>query len=409
MKELGQKLREARISKGLTHEILFEKTRIVADTIKAIEKGEVPSLPKPHYRAFVRTLAKEVGLEPEALLREYDSRQRRLAEEKSAIQVPGESHERLRQFWNTRKKQVVIWGLSCMVLILAGLYIKYGRDLFYEPDPSGMALTVLDTTRSAGFTLEVQSLQACWIEVQIDSGIQEERFLEGDQESVFYGERTIYLSIADASKVFLLLNGRQIPLLYKKNPALEVWLGPDGIKEMKERPLPIKQPVKKTVIEPTRKVLQGLVTLDALLDQYPELIQSREQYQPDSTILHQINELNKEIMLFCFLGVWDTLSMEIVPPLLRIHQMIDNNQFKLRLVAVNRKLQDPSDYFSRYIIQGVPTILFLSQDIELGRITGKPNKRLENLFLENAEKSKYLEKSYEETSPDTLFEDVGNR
>ena len=118
MKELGQKLREARIIRKLSHEKLFEKTRIIADTIRAIEEGETSFLPKPHYRAFVKTLAKEVGLEPEALLREFDSRERRLNEEKSAMQSPEEPQVRLKRFWDAKRKQVVLFGFVFIVLVL---------------------------------------------------------------------------------------------------------------------------------------------------------------------------------------------------------------------------------------------------------------------------------------------------
>ena len=90
MKELGKKLREARIARKIDFETIYEHTRIPVSTIQSIEQGEIGDLPKTYYRAFVRTIAKEVGLDGDILLKEFDVR----TKQQMDFETEGEHEER---------------------------------------------------------------------------------------------------------------------------------------------------------------------------------------------------------------------------------------------------------------------------------------------------------------------------
>ena len=67
--EVGQKLFEARQRRGLTLDGLSRTTKIPVALLDAIERDDVARLPQGFFtRGFVRTYAKEVGLDPEDLL-----------------------------------------------------------------------------------------------------------------------------------------------------------------------------------------------------------------------------------------------------------------------------------------------------------------------------------------------------
>lgn len=75
MKELGAILLEARTERGLSLEELEQITRIRVDYLKAVEEGSPEKVPgEVYYRAFVRTYAREVGLDPDELLVQYEMR-----------------------------------------------------------------------------------------------------------------------------------------------------------------------------------------------------------------------------------------------------------------------------------------------------------------------------------------------
>ncbi|EAL11433.1 transcriptional regulator [Bacillus cereus G9241] len=72
--ELGQKLKEARETKGLSVDQLHEVTKIQKRHLVAIEEGNYDVLPGAFYaRAFIKQYADAVGLNGEELLVEYQS------------------------------------------------------------------------------------------------------------------------------------------------------------------------------------------------------------------------------------------------------------------------------------------------------------------------------------------------
>lgn len=72
--ELGQKLKEARGTKGLSIDQLHEITKIQKRHLVAIEEGNYDVLPGAFYaRAFIKQYADAVGLNGEELLVEYQS------------------------------------------------------------------------------------------------------------------------------------------------------------------------------------------------------------------------------------------------------------------------------------------------------------------------------------------------
>ncbi len=71
--ELGRLLREARERRGWTLQQLSERTRITLRNLGALESGDYARMPAPVYiRGFVRTLARELGLDEAAALAALD-------------------------------------------------------------------------------------------------------------------------------------------------------------------------------------------------------------------------------------------------------------------------------------------------------------------------------------------------
>jgi len=72
MDELGQILREARESRGLTLAEVQSEIRISSRFLEALESGEYEVLPTPvHVRGFLRNYARFLGLDPQPLLDRY--------------------------------------------------------------------------------------------------------------------------------------------------------------------------------------------------------------------------------------------------------------------------------------------------------------------------------------------------
>lgn len=72
MSELGQMLKKARLEQGISLEHLQETTKIRKRYLECIEQGEYKALPGNFYvRAFIKSYAEAVGLDPAEVLQMY--------------------------------------------------------------------------------------------------------------------------------------------------------------------------------------------------------------------------------------------------------------------------------------------------------------------------------------------------
>ncbi|CAM4251650.1 helix-turn-helix domain-containing protein [Saccharibacillus endophyticus] len=72
MSDLGQQLKDARMQKGLSLEDVQEMTKIRKRYLEAIEQGDFKVLPGSFYvRAFIKTYAEAVDLDPDLLLQNH--------------------------------------------------------------------------------------------------------------------------------------------------------------------------------------------------------------------------------------------------------------------------------------------------------------------------------------------------
>ena len=77
MKTAGEILKEARLKKDISLEVISKRTRVGVPYLQAIENNEFKKLPPAAFtKGFMRQYAKEVGLKPETVLavfrRDYD-------------------------------------------------------------------------------------------------------------------------------------------------------------------------------------------------------------------------------------------------------------------------------------------------------------------------------------------------
>jgi cytoskeletal protein RodZ len=75
MSDFGQKLRAARERRGVSLRHISERTKFSVASLEALERSDASRLPGGIFaRAFVRSYAAEVGLDPEATVREFIER-----------------------------------------------------------------------------------------------------------------------------------------------------------------------------------------------------------------------------------------------------------------------------------------------------------------------------------------------
>jgi transcriptional regulator with XRE-family HTH domain len=79
IRSIGDQLRQARQSKGVTLDDVSASTRIFKKYLEEIENGALPPMPMTYVRAFIRAYAEQVGLPGDELLQELVRRRSRRA------------------------------------------------------------------------------------------------------------------------------------------------------------------------------------------------------------------------------------------------------------------------------------------------------------------------------------------
>src|ERR1700674_2540932 len=70
--DFGRKLRDARERRGVTLRQIANATKISVRVLEALERNDISRLPGGIFsRAFVRSYAVEIGLDPEAIIQEF--------------------------------------------------------------------------------------------------------------------------------------------------------------------------------------------------------------------------------------------------------------------------------------------------------------------------------------------------
>jgi cytoskeleton protein RodZ len=130
MNDFGGKLRQAREGRGITLRQIAASTKISVSALEALERNDLSKLPGGVFsRAFVRSYAAEIGLDPDEVLREFLDRH---DSPSAAITAAGIGHEEAA--FERRKKlaaTVFLIALAVMLLLASGLvyYLLRNRPL----------------------------------------------------------------------------------------------------------------------------------------------------------------------------------------------------------------------------------------------------------------------------------------
>jgi transcriptional regulator with XRE-family HTH domain len=119
MAVLGRILSEARISRGLTLDDVERDTRIAQRYLEALEHDEFDALPAPVYcRAFLRTYAQYLGIDPKEVLQLHPEKGRQPAELAPLPQVTKAPPPALSMNW-------IVAGGVILVFLLAGVLLYH--------------------------------------------------------------------------------------------------------------------------------------------------------------------------------------------------------------------------------------------------------------------------------------------
>lgn len=224
-------LREARERRGLSLEEIATTTKISVSALDALERYDASSLPGGIFtRAFVRSYATEVGVDPEAALHEFLSR----CPEEDPVEIfgPGEM-ETPGLLAHRSSGSAVGLRLALLGVPLVALAVFVGVRACDErtaavtsergPDPPAAVETgprrpaapvprretppaTEQAVQNASLRLEMHPSGDCWISATVDGDTVFSRLMRAGERQVLEATDTITVSVGDAGAFAYTLN-----------------------------------------------------------------------------------------------------------------------------------------------------------------------------------------------------------
>ena len=234
MDDFGGKLRQARERRGISLRQIAASTKISAAALEALERNDISKLPGGIFsRAFVRSYAVEVGLDPDDTVREFLDRFNQDAPptaETAAATIPPEEVE----FENRRKRAelfLMIALISIPLLILLGYFSWRWRSAAKaqpapvtsapatpapvpasapEPAPARAADAGAPSAPIAGqLKLELHPTADCWVSLDVDGRNLFARVMRAGERATHQVQREAILDVGDAGVFAFSVNGRE--------------------------------------------------------------------------------------------------------------------------------------------------------------------------------------------------------
>ena len=239
MDDFGGKLRQARERRGISLRQIAASTKISAAALEALERNDISKLPGGIFsRAFVRSYAIEVGLDPDDTVREFLERFNQdpaPTAETVAATIPEEE----REFQERQRKaaRIVVAGAIGLVLLIAGLIFAYrsrqaALRVVEEPPvqtaapppasapvpepvaapapspPAASPASVPPPVPAGQVRLEIAPTADCWVSVTVDGKKVLGRVVPAGEKQAFTIANEATVEIGDAGAFAYSVNGK---------------------------------------------------------------------------------------------------------------------------------------------------------------------------------------------------------
>ncbi|HEX9365096.1 MAG TPA: RodZ domain-containing protein [Vicinamibacterales bacterium] len=232
MDDFGGKLRQARERRGISLRQIASSTKIAAAALDALEKNDISKLPGGIFsRAFVRSYAVEVGLDPDDTVKEFLERFNQEpppSAESMAAAIPEEE----KQFEQRQRQaaKALAFGVALFVVVIVILYfvLRGRRVVVPEPPPPPVAAEpaappapapdatpLADAGAPTGATpvagqlkLEVRPVSECWVSIIVDGRKLSARVMQAGERQSYVVQREAIVEVGDAGAFAFSVNGR---------------------------------------------------------------------------------------------------------------------------------------------------------------------------------------------------------
>jgi cytoskeletal protein RodZ len=237
--DFGTKMKRAREARGVSLRQIATSTKISVSALEALERNDISRLPGGIFsRAFVRSYAIQVGLDPEETVRDFLVQFPHDSVTAGSPHVPQEDHEAIeseRQSAQTALKLITISVPIAIAILYFTLRGPSARPPAAAPPPetatsSSPSAPAPDAPPSAGeaavpLSFEILATAPVALEVTVDGTRREAREFKAGERLVFQAQREMTLGMSDARAVQLTINGQPAVALGTAGEARTVHIG----------------------------------------------------------------------------------------------------------------------------------------------------------------------------------------
>jgi cytoskeleton protein RodZ len=248
MDDFGGKLRHARERRGISLRQIAASTKIAAAALEALERNDISKLPGGIFsRAFVRSYAAAVGLDPEETVREFLVRFNQepgATAETAATALPEqEQHFEQEQRRAARTAGLIVVAVS-IVAVIAYVSLRARSKSVAQapalqpavttperpPPPPPAVSAVADSgapsAPSGQMTLDLHPAADCWISLTIDGRKLFARIVKPGEHESHTVAREAIVEVGDAGAFAYSINGRPGKMLGNKGQVRTLRLTP---------------------------------------------------------------------------------------------------------------------------------------------------------------------------------------
>ena len=251
--DFGARLRLAREARGVSLRDIAATTKITRGALEALESNDIDRLPGGIFtRAFVRSYAAEVGLDPEKTLKEF------LAVFPGDGVADGSPYAADRdedKAFESQRQMAGAWlwlaGLSvpAVGLILYFGMARAGMADGMEPDPVtdqptaavappamrvGDSRTPIDPAADAEpdvLRLEIAPDGSCWVSATVDGELVLSRLMQAGERVQIEAREEVVLNVGDAGAFAFVLNGQTGERLGSPGAVVTVRINRDNFRD----------------------------------------------------------------------------------------------------------------------------------------------------------------------------------
>jgi cytoskeletal protein RodZ len=283
--DFGSRLRDARERKGISIRQVSNNTKIAVAVLEGLERNDISKLPTGIFgRAFVRSFAAEVGLDPEASIQEFTEQFRENLAPVTHAPAEGVDDHDAREHRRQRRRRMLV-AVAALVLVVGAAVAYVGVDeienlwtmavnrtqpdkvataapLQVSPAPVASAPSAAQqqpaaegsasespTSAAPGSVAPVDAVdrspsdepvdrlnvvlkvtRPCWVAATVDGRKEFQRVLKPGDERTLEARNELVLTVGDAGAVKMTINGMDAKSLGRSGEVLTERLNLSNVK-----------------------------------------------------------------------------------------------------------------------------------------------------------------------------------